>query len=135
MSGTKTAILKNKECYLELMDRHVFHYKDPETQTGFAQNAIIIKILREAFFRNKTDRGIKHKACFSPITLELLAFVLTAVEHCIEECSTGNQVKTKFEESGAAPVYDAHLQKPQDWYDINPAVVNKFLETLYKCCS
>jgi hypothetical protein len=38
-----------------------------------------MKILREAFFRCKSDRGIKHDAAFSPIPLPLIALVLTAV--------------------------------------------------------
>jgi hypothetical protein len=51
----------------------------PEEKTGFAGNPIILKVLREAFFRSKHDRGILHKDAFSPIPLELIALVLTAV--------------------------------------------------------
>jgi hypothetical protein len=38
-----------------------------------------MKVIREAFFRSKSDRGILHSETFSPIPLELIALVLTAV--------------------------------------------------------
>ncbi|KAN0103805.1 hypothetical protein V8E52_011613 [Russula decolorans] len=134
-STNKKVVQKNVDRYLELMEGRIFHYKDPATKTGFAENAIIKKVLREAFFRRKDDRGITHANSFSPIPLALIALILTAVEHCIEEWSTGMLVKANFEESTAAPLYDAHLEKLQNWHELNPTVVDKILETLFKRCS
>ncbi|KAN0105378.1 hypothetical protein V8E52_011087 [Russula decolorans] len=134
-STNKKVVQKNVDRYLELMEGRIFHYKDPATKTGFAENAIIKKVLREAFFRRKDDRGITHANSFSPIPLALIALILTAVEHCIEEWSTGTLVKANFEESTAAPLYDAHLEKLRNWHELNPTVVDKILETLFKRCS
>jgi hypothetical protein len=50
-------------------------------KTGFAENAIIKKVLREAFFQRKDNRGITHANSFSPIPLTLIALILTAVRH------------------------------------------------------
>ncbi|KAN0116252.1 hypothetical protein V8E52_006077 [Russula decolorans] len=134
-STNKKVVQKNVDRYLELMEGRIFHYKDPATKTGFAENAIIKKVLREAFFRRKDDRGITHANSFSPIPLALIALILTAVEHCIEEWSTGTLVKANFEESTAAPLYDTHLEKLRNWHELNPTVVDKILETLFKRCS
>ncbi|KAN0115691.1 hypothetical protein V8E52_006637 [Russula decolorans] len=134
-STNKKVVQKNVDRYLELMEGRIFHYKDPATKTGFAENAIIKKVLCEAFFRRKDDRGITHANSFSPIPLALIALILTAVEHCIEEWSTGTLVKANFEESTAAPLYDAHLEKLRNWHELNPTVVDKILETLFKRCS
>jgi hypothetical protein len=41
-------------------------------------------------------------------------------------------VKANFEESTAAPLYDAHLEKLRNWHELNPTVVDKILETLFK---
>jgi hypothetical protein len=43
-------------------------------------------------------------------------------------------VKANFEESTAAPLYDAHLEKLRNWHELNPTVVDKILETLFKRC-
>ncbi|KAN0114045.1 hypothetical protein V8E52_007021 [Russula decolorans] len=99
-STNKKVIQKNVDRYLELMEGRIFHYKDPATKTGFAENAIIKK-----------------------------------VEHCIEEWSTDTLVKANFEESTAAPLYDANLEKLRNWHELNPTVVDKILETLFKRCS
>ena len=56
------------------------------------------------------------------------------VEHCIGEWSTGTLVKVNFEESVAAPLYNAHLKKLRNWHELNPTVVDKILETLFKRC-
>jgi hypothetical protein len=44
-----------------------------------------MKVLREAFFRGKSDRGIKHDGAFSPIPLALIALVLTAVRQFLSK--------------------------------------------------
>ncbi|KAJ7205458.1 hypothetical protein GGX14DRAFT_644628 [Mycena pura] len=47
----------------------------------------------------RDDLGIKNADVINPIPLPTLALIFTAIEHCIQFCSTGHYVHAKFTES------------------------------------
>ena len=53
--------------------------QDIDAQSGFLQNPIIADILHGAWFRNKSDLGIKYIKYFWPISFATLALIFTLV--------------------------------------------------------
>lgn len=51
--------------------------------TGFCQGKIISEVLNAIWFEGKRSQGVIFDNLFNPISLEVLAFILTMVRRCI----------------------------------------------------
>ncbi|KAJ7224706.1 hypothetical protein GGX14DRAFT_651418 [Mycena pura] len=85
---------------MDLLAGLTFWYKDPVARTGYAGHEIIENILHTTFLKSKKGR------------VATLAFILTAIEHCIETYSSGRYESAAFDE---ASYKDRHLKHGEDW--------------------
>ncbi|KAJ7202512.1 hypothetical protein GGX14DRAFT_397582 [Mycena pura] len=129
--GSPADVAKNLQLYNDLIDASAFHYKDPQTYTGYAQHDIIRLSLKKLWFRTRDDLGIKNANVFNPIPLPTLAVIFTAIEHWIQCWSTGHYVHAKFTETLNQERYRAHLQDLSDWAGLVPEATQLLLTNLY----
>ncbi|KZP30193.1 hypothetical protein FIBSPDRAFT_1038523 [Athelia psychrophila] len=130
-TNTPATKVKNRESYLVLTQADSFHHKAPETRSQFAQHHIIYEILRTTFFNDREDLGVIFTSYFNPISLATLAIVITAVDFCLKEWSTGEFVKAKFYETAITIDYTSYLKKMQDWHGLAPEIVTKMLTKMH----
>ncbi|KAJ7213403.1 hypothetical protein GGX14DRAFT_392911 [Mycena pura] len=129
--GSPADVAKNLQLYNDLIDASAFHYKNPQTYTGYAQHDIIRLSLKKLWFRTRDDLGIKNADVFNPIPLPTLAVIFTAIEHWIQCWSTGHYVHAKFTETLNQERYRAHLQDLSDWAGLVPEATQLLLTNLY----
>ncbi|GBE88900.1 hypothetical protein SCP_1403080 [Sparassis crispa] len=118
---------KNVKLYQGLIHESTFHYKDFDldvgSRSGFLRNTIVTKLIKECFFKNKNSVGIKFRKYFDPIRTPTLALLLTGVEHCIKEWSTGIHAQVAFSEFENKPWYLNHMEDITKWARSSPGVV------------
>lgn len=118
-SQTKPAIKKNRALAEELKEGANFAFKHralvQDERRGFLKAPIIQKIINTMWFANKNDEGVKHHALFKPFPLPALALVLTAIECCVDEWTTGTRTDIPFTVNDYRAGYDCHLQCLQDF--------------------
>ncbi|KAK6977401.1 hypothetical protein R3P38DRAFT_526670 [Favolaschia claudopus] len=122
---------KNIATYKMLLEESAFHYKDPETRTGFAKNDIIMDAIVATWFKTKSGRGITYSDYFSPIPLVTLALIFTVIEFGIQEWSTGQFQQATFDETANKVVYDNHLRDLIDWDSLKPEVTSIILQRMH----
>ncbi|KAG6825228.1 hypothetical protein H0H92_004346 [Tricholoma furcatifolium] len=127
-------ILKNMELCKSLIDdtKYYFHYKDPKTQTGYCDHPIIVDILSEVCFADKTSFGVLYRTLFKPISLPTLAFIFVLIFHAIKEWETGVRTKAAFTESTVKKHYDVYLADLRKWASINTTVTTKKREKMFQ---
>jgi len=74
------------------------------------QNAIDI-----TWFRYSLDVGIMFPEHFSPIPIPAIAFILAAIECCIDEWSDGTHNETGWDEERFKTVYQSHIMSLNDF--------------------
>ncbi|KAG6877099.1 hypothetical protein C0992_010838, partial [Termitomyces sp. T32_za158] len=109
-----------------------FHYKDPNTQQGYLQNAIVLSILVTAWFKDASDIGALFPQYFNPISLHSLALVLTAIDFCITEWSSGTFKKGAFTEKLYSETYKVFFEDLKKWHNLNSNVMTKQRKKLFK---
>ncbi|KIM62578.1 hypothetical protein SCLCIDRAFT_1175667, partial [Scleroderma citrinum Foug A] len=118
-SQTKLAIKKNRALVEELKEGANFAFKHralvQDNRRGFLKAPIIQKIVNTMWFANKNDEGIKYQTWFKPFPLPTLALILTAIECCIDEWTTGMWMDIAFMVHDYRGVYDSHLKCLQDF--------------------
>ncbi|KZP03907.1 hypothetical protein FIBSPDRAFT_968590 [Athelia psychrophila] len=130
-TNTPATKVKNHESYLALTKADSFHHKTPETRSQFARHRIIYEILRITFFNDKEDLGAIFPSYFNPVSLVTLATIITAVDFCLKEWSTGEFIKAKFYEKAITIDYTSYLKKIQDWHGLAPETVTKMLTKMH----
>ncbi|KAK6971783.1 hypothetical protein R3P38DRAFT_3297868 [Favolaschia claudopus] len=121
----------NIATYKMLLEESAFHYKDPETRTGFAKNDIIMGAIVATWFKTKSGRGITYSDYFSPIPLVTLALIFTVIEFGIQEWSTGQFQQATFDETANKIIYDNHLLDLIDWDALKPEVTSIVLQRMH----
>ncbi|KAF7371561.1 hypothetical protein MVEN_00011300 [Mycena venus] len=134
VGNSNKIIRKNTKIYKMLLEESAFHYKDPKERTGYLKNKIIIDSIKAIWFRNKSSRGVLFVEYFSPISLVTLALVLTAIEFCIEEYSTGRFQQGVFDELVNKDRYETHLKDLTDWVALKPDVTAVVLQRMHDTC-
>ncbi|KAJ7052174.1 hypothetical protein C8F01DRAFT_1171191 [Mycena amicta] len=130
--GTEEEIKKRVKV---LTKDDTFHYRNPETLEGFAQNDIIKMALQNIWFPSKRARGVVHSSHFSPISIPTLALIFAAIEFSIQRYSTGElDSAASFDETHNKPRYEAHLKNLKEWDELLPAVTAQFRQRLYDDC-
>ncbi|KAH7917552.1 hypothetical protein BV22DRAFT_991734, partial [Leucogyrophana mollusca] len=76
---------------------------------GFLRHKIIQTAINLVCFRNKRDLGVVYNEYFNPFPVTGLAFILTAIECCIDEWASGTRTEVSFTEEEYKEVYEKHL--------------------------
>ncbi|GLB45954.1 hypothetical protein LshimejAT787_4300010 [Lyophyllum shimeji] len=106
---------RNEKKAASLLDETCFHYKNPIAKEGVAQNLLITNTLHNTCFKDKSAVGVLYKSYFNPISLNTLALIMTLIQFCIQEWSTGVKVKGAFTEKSFQTDYDSHLTELKKW--------------------
>ncbi|KAJ7898896.1 hypothetical protein B0H14DRAFT_3554329 [Mycena olivaceomarginata] len=130
-SKSRKIIAANQLKAQMLLKKAAFHYKDPSTRTGYAENSIIAEARSQYIFKNKKALGAIFSSYFNPISAEYLALDLTI--SLTQEWSTGVEVRTKFSEKDMSEAYQTHLTDINEkWIKCNPTVTEKLRRKWYK---
>ncbi|KAF9237172.1 hypothetical protein BU15DRAFT_33072, partial [Melanogaster broomeanus] len=115
-SSAKTAIkARNRKLVEDLTEDFGFCYKslgDPANDVphkGLYEHKIIQKAVNIAFYKDKRDEGVRFLQYFQPFPVAGKALVLTVIEACINEWSSGERCDIQFSEPVYKPVYRTHL--------------------------
>ncbi|KIM53559.1 hypothetical protein SCLCIDRAFT_138879 [Scleroderma citrinum Foug A] len=87
---------------------------------------LIAKIIALQWFGNKKAVGICYPQYFNPLTVQLLAFVLTAC--AIREWETSEHRVVAFQGVKYGNVYKQHVQNLENWRQYNEATGDNTLE-------
>ncbi|KAH9941044.1 hypothetical protein B0H21DRAFT_676297, partial [Amylocystis lapponica] len=120
----------NIKLYLKLLDDSTFLYKaclfpSRALRSGYAEHPIVSKLIRRCFFTDKNAVGVQYRVHFDPIPLVTLALIFTAIEHCIEEWSTGVHVKTPFREEDVKESFRSFLTGLEKWEQLDKDITRK----------
>ncbi|KAF9457578.1 hypothetical protein BDZ94DRAFT_1272833 [Collybia nuda] len=127
-------IAKNLKIYTSLISNSSFHYKDPCSLSGYCGHSIILDAVRGIWFNNQAAPGLEFSSYFSPIRIVSLALILTAIEFCIQEFSTGRFVQAVFDEKDNKLRFEAHLQDLMEWAELKPDITDKILQKMHDRC-
>ncbi|KAJ7775922.1 hypothetical protein DFH07DRAFT_1056698 [Mycena maculata] len=132
--GTSKAIIAANKLKSEaLLRKAAFHYKDPATRSGYAENSIIIDARHSYIFKNKKSLGVTFESYFNPIPAAYLALDFTVLQSLAQEWSTGVHVPASFTEKDMLKAYQTHLTDINEkWIDLNPEVTEKLRRKWYK---
>jgi hypothetical protein len=78
------------------------------------RHPIIQKVINVTWFNNRDDVGIVFHEYFTPIPFEVIALVLTVIECCIDEWSTGTRKESMWKEEDYKTKYLSHLDLLRD---------------------
>ncbi|KAN0128207.1 hypothetical protein V8E53_013973 [Lactarius tabidus] len=91
---------------------------------------MIQKAINIMWFRTVVDVGFVAKEYFSPLPVPTIAFILTAIECCIDEWSDGSHRETSWEEEQYKTVYQLHLDSLNDFRQRGVGVFEHFRRRL-----
>ncbi|KAF8197078.1 hypothetical protein BJ912DRAFT_831302, partial [Pholiota molesta] len=101
----------------------IFHYKNMEELTGYAEAKIISTVIEAVWFEDLKAHGVIFHALFNPIPLETFALVMTILDFCIDEWCTGRFVKAKLWESGVIERHKIYRKDLEEWQQLNVTAV------------
>ncbi|KAN0116039.1 hypothetical protein V8E52_006345 [Russula decolorans] len=84
------------------------------------RHPIIQKVVNKTWFQNNDDIGIIFHDYFAPIPFEAIALVLTVIECCIGEWSTGTCKESSWREVHYEANYMSHLNSLRDLHNCGP---------------
>ncbi|KLO06142.1 hypothetical protein SCHPADRAFT_933237 [Schizopora paradoxa] len=108
-----------------------FLYKDTENKKFFFQSPALQKVIRKAFFPDTRGLGIVFNKLFNPISAETLALVCTAVDHALDEYSSGSPKKKKFTEQDHYPRYCMYLKTVNAFGQACPGALRRILQEMH----
>ncbi|KAK0243556.1 hypothetical protein EDD85DRAFT_786456 [Armillaria nabsnona] len=114
-STSKGTIKQNKSKYVMLAMGGAFTCKDPQAMHRRFENKIIPIIITEYFFGHRKAPGIIWEDNFDPIKPEMLALIITLVEHCINEWADGTFKAQELHETMQSARYVNHLKDIKAW--------------------
>ncbi|KAF8415943.1 hypothetical protein L210DRAFT_3430169 [Boletus edulis BED1] len=111
-SSTKRAVQANNRKLVEdLVEDFGLCYRNNIPRSGLYENKIIQKAINISFYKNKRDEGVLYPEYFQPFPMAGVALILTVVEACIDEWSSGDRNDIPFNEPTFRPVYQNHLNQ------------------------
>ncbi|KAF8803408.1 hypothetical protein BYT27DRAFT_7260150 [Phlegmacium glaucopus] len=122
---------RNRTLCGTLLENGAFHYKDTSALAGFGQNKIISEIIYLAWFEDKTSQGPLLPHYFNPIPIKTLAFILTVIDFCLREWSTGTFIQAKFFEKDVLASHKAYHLEVEAWSALNPSVIENIRKKLF----
>ncbi|KAJ6540665.1 hypothetical protein B0H19DRAFT_1078065 [Mycena capillaripes] len=135
--GSSNAIIAaNKDRAAALLKKAAFHYKDTETRSGYAENAIIAAARTQIIFKDKKSLAAIFPSYFNPIPAAYLALEFSVLQSLTQEWSTGTFIQAEFTEKEMGVSYRTHLSDINEkWIKCNPAVTEKLRRKWYKRAS
>ncbi|KAH9481129.1 hypothetical protein JR316_0005649 [Psilocybe cubensis] len=131
--GTKSStIAHNRDLYTLLKTDAAFHYKNPHNKTGHTRGKIITETIEAIWFDGLTGPGVIYAAHFNPIPLETLALVLTVIDFCLDEWSSGTFTKAHMWAKLIFERHNAFREVLKTWEAINKDVVLAIRKKMYK---
>ncbi|KAF8800509.1 hypothetical protein BYT27DRAFT_7227440 [Phlegmacium glaucopus] len=118
---TPQAKTRNRTLCETLLENRAFHYK----------NKIISEIIYLAWFEDKTSQGPLLPHYFNPIPIETLAFILTVIDFCLQEWSTGTFIQAKFFKKDVLASHKAYRLEVEAWSALNPSVIENIRKKLF----
>jgi len=118
-SRAPQSIGRNASRAQELLAEATFIYRDGPPH-GLYRHPIIQKVVNITWFQNKDDVGIIFHQYFAPIPFEAIALVLTVIECCIDEWSTGTYKESSWKEVDYQANYLSHLNSLRDYHNRAP---------------
>ncbi|KAG1884655.1 hypothetical protein F4604DRAFT_1919126 [Suillus subluteus] len=114
-SRSMVAIKANHDLAKSLKEGNSFVFKDWELKSGIYKTELIQKAINDMWFANHSDEVLYAKY-FDPLPVKMMALVLTVMECCVDEWTTGVREDVKFSSVSYGPVYLAHLDSLQ-WFE------------------
>ncbi|KAF8951859.1 hypothetical protein BDZ97DRAFT_1931639 [Flammula alnicola] len=125
-------ITNNIGLFRKLKDNSSFHYKvRPETQSGYAQGKIISECLQSAWFENKDSHGVVFEKLFNPVPFEIMALILTILDFCLDEWSSGKFEKATLWEKNVIARHKVFREDLEKWGQQNESVIKALRKKLY----
>jgi hypothetical protein len=117
-----------------LRDRSFVYYEPnpDETLHHPYRHPAIQKAINITWFRTVIDVGLVFKKHFSPLPVPAIAYIITAIECCIDEWSDGKRRETSWEEERFKTVYQSHLHSLNDFRKRGDDVFEQFRYRLCK---
>ncbi|KAN0135084.1 hypothetical protein V8E53_006975 [Lactarius tabidus] len=94
------------------------------------QHPAIQKAINITWFRTVIDVGPVFRNHFSPLPVPAIAYILTAIECCIDEWSDGRRKETSWDEERFKTVYQSHLDSLKDFRKRSDDVFEEFRSDL-----
>ncbi|PPR06351.1 hypothetical protein CVT26_004625 [Gymnopilus dilepis] len=114
--------MKNEMLYQKLKKDSCFHYKDIEARKGFAEGKIVSDCLKATWFEDKDSQGVVFSTLFNPVPAETIAAILTVIDFCLDEWSTGVQVKATMWEKDVIARHKVFREDVNKWCATNKNV-------------
>ncbi|KAJ8587604.1 hypothetical protein M405DRAFT_741583 [Rhizopogon salebrosus TDB-379] len=135
-TSTKQSVIdRNIMLARELKRDFAFVYKtrSPDGNKGLYGAKIIQKGVNAMWFRDKKDEGVLYPEFYKPFPEVGLALLLTAIESCIDEWSSGAQTNKMFTVNEYQDILDEHLNNLADFDKHTKALglLPKLLSRLY----
>ncbi|KAN0129501.1 hypothetical protein V8E53_012683 [Lactarius tabidus] len=99
--STGSSVSRNANLASALLRDRSFVYYEPnpdETLHHPYRHPAIQKAINITWFRTVIDVGLVFKKHFSPLPVPAIAYIITAIECCIDEWSDGKRRETSWEE-------------------------------------
>ncbi|KIK79384.1 hypothetical protein PAXRUDRAFT_36458 [Paxillus rubicundulus Ve08.2h10] len=138
-SSAKSVIkARNRKLVEDLTEDFGFCYKslgdsaDDVGRKGLYEHKIIRKAVNISFYKDKRDEGVRYPQYFQPFPVAGKALILTVIEACIDEWSSGERCDIQFNEPIYKPVYHIHLSQLQKFaeYTKTHEILPKMLKRL-----
>ncbi|KLO04334.1 hypothetical protein SCHPADRAFT_947776 [Schizopora paradoxa] len=111
-----------------------FLYQDISTRKYLFKNTLIQQVIKNAFFADKKSIGIQFSKYFNPIAKETLALVLTAIDHVLNEHTSGVLIRKDFSEHEAYGRYLGFLKIINGFQAAAPEALRSVLQDLHDLC-
>ncbi|KAF8207985.1 hypothetical protein K438DRAFT_1961486 [Mycena galopus ATCC 62051] len=134
-SASTAVINANRDLSEKLAEGAMYHYKDPNAGTGYAENSILADLRKESIFKKKTSLGVIFASHFNPYPVPALAIEFTVLQHCNSEWSTGKFVSAEFTEKDSRKNYVTHVEDIERWVELNKNVVENLRRKWYNRAS
>ncbi|KAG9088243.1 hypothetical protein FRC06_002157, partial [Ceratobasidium sp. 370] len=86
-----------------------FHCADPKTGAGPYKHASLQVCIGVGLFWGLESTGVVFEDRYRPLPLPAVAFILTTMQHCIEEWQTGRWIKIELNVDEQRKSYESHL--------------------------
>ncbi|KAN0135085.1 hypothetical protein V8E53_006976 [Lactarius tabidus] len=138
-NASRSSVSRNRNANLAstlLRDRS-FVYREPNPDETLHhpyrdRHPAIQKAINITWFRTVMDVGFDFKKHFSPLPVPAIAYILTAIECCIDEWSDGELRETSWEDERFRAVYQSHLDSLNDFRKRSDDVFEQFRYRLCK---
>ncbi|KAI0038547.1 hypothetical protein FA95DRAFT_1505424 [Auriscalpium vulgare] len=118
----------------KLLKKGQFHFRDIEKRRGPFGNAIIPALIAAQWLANSTsDAAGLYSGQFNPVSVQLIALVVTSIECGLVDWKTGSRVTkgNEFSYDAYRPVYVRHLESLEKFKKKEPAALASLQRKIY----